>query len=268
MCILTTMISLLTGCGSVSRKELSKIIEQTDSLAIFPTPFICETSIHPSSRFSWGMMFEGMGEGSAEAVRLVDHQPNGAMAAPFLLIFGGIGGGIAKSTQGVSDATISHFKFVIGTVLSHPNLGKEVAEVLHADCLKKEPHLMYWTDNYETFRSRPMEDEIKEFLMSLEPEEHQLVLKISGTDYGFVGGLEDDQVTSFFMAVTVEFIRPQDARCLYQEDFKYKSLTRSIEQWQQDEGHLLKEEFSKACASVAELISNEFFEGEGQGILL
>ncbi|MCP4450070.1 MAG: hypothetical protein GY809_01305 [Planctomycetes bacterium] len=272
-CVLTTVACLLTGCGNVSRKELSKVLQQTDSLSIFPTPCLCETSFYPSSKFGWGMMFEGMGEGATGGARWGAQGGEGAIITlPLGIVFGGIGGGVAKSTQGVSDATVSHFIFVVGTTLSHPNLGKEVAEVLHADCLKKRPQLklqlVYWNDDSETTRSRLMNDEIRTFLKSLESDGKQLVLKISGTDYGFVGGLEDDQVTSFFMVVRVEFISTQDARCLYREDFKYKGPARSIEQWQQDEGTLLKEEFSKACTSIAQLISDEFFEEESKGVLL
>ena len=56
----------LLGCGNPSRKKLSRILEQTETLAILSVPDRCEPHFYPSSEFSWDGMWGGVSKGATD----------------------------------------------------------------------------------------------------------------------------------------------------------------------------------------------------------
>ena len=66
--------------------------------------------------------------------------------------------------------------------------------------------------------------------------------------------------SSFFMIVEAELIRSKDGKRIYRREFEYKSVARSLREWEVNRGQALKKEFNQACQNIGGIISNEFFD--------
>lgn len=270
---LISICIMLAGCGNPSRKELSKILEQTGSPAILSAPDYCEPHFYSSSKFSWDGVWEGMSEGGSSAI--ADAKESYDYLGPILgaLLFfirvpvGVVVGGVSNAYQMPMK---SHFEYILYNAFEGRNPGDQVAQHIYTNCKEKNPEWyfqrVYWGDSafakYRTASLHDKESKIKEFYGTLDSSGIQTLLVVSGTDYGLAAGTTKDMESSFFMTIHAELFRGKDGRRIYHREFNYKSTSHVLKEWEAAQGQLLKNEFDRACQNIGDMISNEFFSPE------
>ena len=148
----------LLGCGNPSRRELAKILKQTESLAILSVPDHCKPHFYPSSEFSWDGMWEGVSEGATEGFAGVSEfcKEGGYPAAFAGLVYsffrvpvGALAGGVSKTGER-SYIMKSHFRYILYNAFEDRNPGGQVSQRIHTNYKERKPELdsqrAYWSD--------------------------------------------------------------------------------------------------------------------------
>ena len=261
---------ILAGCGNPSRKELSKILEQTESLAILSAPYGCEPHFYPSSEFSWDRVWEGMSEGGSSAIADVKESYNylGPILGGILFFIrvpvAVVAGGASNAYQ-MPNELKSHFGANLRNSLEDRNPGEQVARRIHTNCKEKNPELhslrIYWNDRedaaYRIASSQDKKAKNQGFCRTLDSSGMQMLLEIHGTDYGLAGGTTKDPVSCFFMNIQADLIRSKDGKRIYSREFEYKSASHGLNEWETDGGKLLKDQFNQACFDLGDRVSSE-----------
>ena len=227
----------LLGCGNPSRKKLSRILEQTETLAILSVPDRCEPHFYPSSEFSWDGMWGGVSKGATDGFEEIpdfvweyDYYPLGIAALIYSFVrvpAGAIGGGVSKARE-MPHLMKCHFRYVLSNAFEDRNPCEQVSRRIYANCTERKPELNpqqeYWSDregaNYGNASSR--DSEMKGVYSVSYSSGNQMLLKIHGTDYGLAGATSKNTASYFFMIIQAELIRIRDGKRIYCREFEYK----------------------------------------------
>ena len=221
-------------------------------------------------------MWEGVSEGATEGFAGISEfcKEGGYPAALAGLVYsfirvpvGALVGGVSKTGER-SRIIKSYYRYTLRNAFEDRNPGGQVAQRIHTNCKDTKPELVpqrvYWSDRegteYMIASSGGRKAKMKEFYKTLDSSGNQMLLKIHATDYGLSGGTRKSLTSCFFMIVQAELIRSKDGKRVYRREFEYKSVARSIREWEVNQGQALKKEFNQAYQNIGDQISNEFLD--------
>jgi hypothetical protein len=173
---------LLSGCGNPSRKKLSRILEQTETLVILSVPGRCKPHFYPSSEFNWDRMWEGVSEGTGEGLEEAGEWVFlgvGLLGAPV----GALVGGVSKAYQ-MPCAVNSYYRAILWNAFEDRNPSGQVAQRIHTNCKERKPELdpqrVYWSDRegmeYRIASSEDRKAKMKEFYRASDSSGKQMLL--------------------------------------------------------------------------------------------
>ena len=270
---------LVQGCGNPSQRELSRIFEETESLAIFSVPDCCEPHFYASSEFSWRSMVEGMSESGGNTVAdfynvdLEDPVHNFFFPIETVFFFirlpVDILLGTSKSFE-MPPIMKSHFRYILCNAIEGRNPNDQVTQIIYIKLKEQNPELdsqrVHWSDRecteYRIASPPDKKIKMKELYRTLDSYGIQMLLKIQIIDYGLAGATRENWSPHFFIDVQAELIHCKDGKRIYRQEVEYKSVSYDLKEWGSEDSRILKEEFDKACQNIGDMISDELFESK------